>query len=139
MTVDPDAEPLGQLGNRPLEPGVVERDEPPALLADKVVVMVAVGEYAFEPGLPVTDGNPLDEAMLDEQVEHAVDARAARGTADAALRPQRIFDLDGAEGTRLRREQLDHAVARPAAPPTRPRQDRVNMLVPTARRHPAQD
>ena len=51
------------------------------------------------------------------------------------LRTQGILDLDGAQRARLRREQLDHSVARAAAPPTGAREDRVNMLVPTVRRH----
>ena len=137
MAVDADAEPLGQLGDRPLKPGVVERDEPPALLTDEVVVVMAVRKHALEPRLPVPDGNPLDESVQGEQVEHAIDARAARGAAGATLPPQRILDLDGAERARLRRKQLDHPVARPAALQTGPRQDRVDVLVPTVRRHPA--
>jgi hypothetical protein len=139
VAVDADAEPLGQVGNRPLKPGVVERDEPAAPLTDEVVVMMAIGKHPLEPRLPVTDRNPFDEAMLDEQVKHAINARAARGAGGAALRPQRILDLDGAERARLRREQLNHPVARPAALQTGLREDRVNMLVPTIRRHRAQD
>ena len=66
MAVDANTEPLGQLGDRPLKPGVVERDESAALLADEVVMMVRRPEYALEPRLPVADRDPLDEAVLDE-------------------------------------------------------------------------
>ncbi len=134
MTVDAHAEPLGQIGNCALEPGVVERDEPAAVLADEVVVVVSVRQHALEPRLPVPDRDPLDESMLDQQVEHSVDARPPWRS---PLRTQRVLDLDDAQRTPLRREQRDHPVTRPAAPPTGRREDRVNVLAPTVRRHRA--
>ena len=70
MTVDADAEPLGQVGDRPLKPGVVERDEPATFLADEVVMVMAIRKHALEPGLTVADCNPLDESVLYEEVEH---------------------------------------------------------------------
>ena len=98
--------------------------------------MMPIRQHALEPRLPVPDRDALDETVLNQQVEHSVDARAARCP---TLRTQRILDLDDAQSTRLCREQLNHAVARSAALEARPRQDRVNVLAPTIRRHRAQD
>ena len=39
--------------------------------------MLAARVGALEPRLPVADGHPLDQPVLDQQVEHAVDAGAA--------------------------------------------------------------
>ena len=98
MAVDAHAEPLRQTVDRPLEPRIVERDEPAALLAEEMVVVLAAGLRALEPRLPVADVDPLDEPVLDEQVEHAVDAGAA---GRAAVGAQRVLDLDRAQRARL--------------------------------------
>lgn len=112
VTLDPDAEPIGEPADRAFETRIVERDEASALLADQVVMMGAVGVSPLEPGLPVTDLDALDEAVLREQLQHPVDARA---TGRAPVRPQRALDLDRTQRARLAREQLDHPFARPSA------------------------
>ncbi len=137
MTVDADAEARRQLVDRPLEPVVVEGDEPPALLADKMVVVVAVGQNPLEPGLPIPHRDPLDEPVLGEQVKHAVDARPP-GSAPLG-RAKRILDLDHAQRARLRRQQVDHPVAGTAALEPGAREHIVNVLVPVSRGHHEQD
>jgi len=66
MVLDPHTEPLGQVVDRALERRIVERDELPALVADEMVVVLAVGLRALEPGLAVADGHALDEAVVNQ-------------------------------------------------------------------------
>ncbi len=136
MAVDRDAEAFGQAVDRVLEAGIVERHEPPALLADEMVMMVAPGLAALKPGLAVADRDPLDEAVFGEQLEDPVDA-GSPGRPSA--RPQLVLDLYGAQRTWLPREQLDHPL--PGSPPFQPRfrEHGVNVLAPVARRHLDQD
>lgn len=133
MALDLDAEALRELIDRALEAGVVECNQAAALLADQMMVVGAVRMAALEPGLPITHGEALDEAVLDEQLQDAIDACAA---GRATARAQRVLDLDRAERARLRREQLDHPVARSAVLQPRAREHAVNVVAPVRRRHP---
>lgn len=127
MVLDANAEALGEVVDRPFEAGVVEGHEAPALAADQVVMMGSAGVDGFEPGLARADGDPLGEAVLDQQLEHPVDA----GSADRrSLGAKRVLDLDRAQGAGLAREQLDHPLPRPAALVTGPGQHRVDVFTP---------
>ena len=78
MAVDADAETRRERVDRLLEPGVVERDEPSALLTHEVMVVMAIREHLLEPRLSIPQRDSLDETVLGEQIQHAVDARASR-------------------------------------------------------------
>lgn len=80
MAGDPHPEAARELGDRLLQPGIVERDQATAVLADEVVVVLAAWLLALEAGLPVADLDALGEAVLDKLVEDAVDAGSPRGT-----------------------------------------------------------
>ena len=69
-----------------LERGVGERLDLAAVVADDVVVVVAVGQRGLEAGDPVAHVDPLHEPELGEHVEHAVD----RGDPDRATLPRRV-------------------------------------------------
>ena len=71
-----------------------------------------LGSASLEPRLPVADVDPLDEPVLDQQIEHAVDARAAGRAARSAA--QRVLDLDRAERARL---AASSSMTRSRAPP----------------------
>src|SRR3954447_3801761 len=111
--LDLHAESLAERVDRALEARIVEGDEPAALLAHEVVVMVgAVRMDRLEPGLSIADRDPLDPSVLHPQPEHAVDARpSGRAARDLQL----LLDLDGGQRALLRCEQLDHALAGAAA------------------------
>src|SRR5450755_1507380 len=102
-----DAEALGEIVDRPLEAGVVEGDQAAAIAADQMVVVGAARIDRLEARLAGADRDPLREPVLDEQVQHAVDAGAADRR---ALRAEGVLDLDRAERAGLAREQLDHAL-----------------------------
>ena len=75
-------------------------------------MVLAARVAALEPRLPVADRDALDEPVLDEQLEHPVDARApGRRPGGAEL----VLDLDRAQRARLARQQVDHPLARAAA------------------------
>src|SRR5947209_6575485 len=79
MTGDGDAEPARESVDRPLETGIVERDEVAAGLADEMVMVMLAGR--LEAGLSVPHLDALDQVVLGEQLEHSVDAGPARGAA----------------------------------------------------------
>ena len=72
------------LVDRTLEPLVRERLDLPAIVADEVVMMLAARLPCFETRAARAGVDPLDELVLDEQVEHAIDARHADGPAGLA-------------------------------------------------------
>jgi len=127
---DPGAETIGQAVDRPLQSGIVKRDQPTALLADHVVVVLAAGMLALEARLPIADREPLHEPVIDEQIEHAVDAGAS---GRATLGPQLILDLDCAERTGLRGKQLDHPLPRTAVLQARTCKHRMDVVGPRRR------
>ncbi len=127
MALHPDAEPGAEPVDRPLQSGIVEGHQPAAALAHEMMVMVTSGLRSLEPRLPVSHLDTLDQPMLDEEVQGAIDRGSPGGP---SLGAQRVLDFDRAQRAWLRRQQLDHAVAgAPALQPGAP-QDGVNVLVP---------
>jgi hypothetical protein len=112
VVLDAYAETCGDAVDRPLEARVVEGHEPTALVADEVMVVLATGVDRLEPGLALVDSHPLDETVLDQQIEDAVDAGAGYGR---PLGPKRVLNFDCAERTRLAGKQLDDPLSRPTA------------------------
>jgi hypothetical protein len=112
VVLDAYTEPLGQVVDRALERGIIERHELPALLADEVVVMLPARLGALEPRQALADRHALDESVVDEQLEHAVNARATRRLAPST---ERVLDLDGAQSARLTGQKVDDPFARSAA------------------------
>jgi hypothetical protein len=112
VVLDAYAETRGDAVDRPLEARVVEGHEPTALVADEVMVVLATGVDRLEPGLALVDSHPLDETVLDQQIEDAVDAGASYGR---PLGPKRVLNFDRAERTRLAGKQLDDPLSRPTA------------------------
>ena len=110
--------------------GIVERDQPAALIAHQVVMVLAARVGALEPRLPVPDRHALDQAVLDQQLEHPVDAGAAGRRARG---PQRVLDLDRAQRARLVGQQVDDPLARAPVLEARPSQHLVNVLAPVGR------
>ncbi len=127
MVLDVHVETCGEAVDCALEAGVVECDELAASVAEQVVVMVAVGVDALEAGVSLVDREALDEAVLDEQVEHAVDTRAADRL---SLGAQRVLDLDCGERARLAGEQVDDPRPRAAALVAGAGKDALRVLAP---------
>jgi hypothetical protein len=98
--------------NRQLERRVIERNEPSAALAYQVVMVLSARMLALEPRLSISHLDPLDQAVLDQQIEHTVDAGAA---GRAPGRAKLVLDLHGAQCARLRREQRYHSLTGAAA------------------------
>jgi hypothetical protein len=117
-----------------LQAWVVERDQAAAALADKMVMMVTAGMCSLKPRLSIADREAFDQAMLEQQVKHAVDAGARGG---APLTAQLILDLNGAQGTGFRRQQLDHPLPRPPSPVSSSGEHAVNVSAPIDRCHRA--
>ena len=110
MRLDRVAETRRDTVDQLLELGVLERVEPAAAVADRVVVVLAARVGGLEAGGPV-DVDAPDEAEAREHVDRAVDA----GEADAALLvAQPVVDRLGAEAALLAGEQREHLLARPA-------------------------
>jgi zinc/manganese transport system substrate-binding protein len=124
---DAHAEAIGQVVDRLLEAGIVEGDEPAALLTEQVMVVLAPWLRPFKPGLPLPELDALDQSVLDEELEHAVNARPAGGS---ALLAQGGFDLLRAEGARLLGQQLDHPLTRPTPLEAGARERGVHLLGP---------
>ena len=75
-----------------------------AIVADEVVVMLAAGVHRLEARCAGADVYALDEPVLAQLLENAVDA----GNPDAAaLRPQLVEDFLGGQAAVLSPEQLD--------------------------------
>ena len=111
-----ESEPVGQLVDGAFEGGIFERDEPPALVADEVmVVMFAVGVCRLVSGDPVAEVESVHEVVRVQQLQDPVDAGSADGALAAAATAQGVFDLDRAECAMLSRQQVDDSVARRTA------------------------
>lgn len=64
-----EAEPVGQLVDRALEGGVLERDEPAALVADKVMVMLLPGRVGWLVSSdPVAEVQPVHEVVVVQEL-----------------------------------------------------------------------
>ena len=80
--------PLLHLVDRALELLVRKRLDLAAVVAHEVVVVLAALVPRFETGAAGPGVDPLDEPLLDEEVQHAVDARDADrppGNAEAVV------------------------------------------------------
>jgi hypothetical protein len=117
------AEPL----ERGLEPGVLERCDLAAALADDVVVVLPVGMRGLVAGYALTHLEPLDELHTGQQIERAIDTRDTDMT---TVGPQRVEDLLGTETAVLGREELDHRRPGPARPVARPTKLVERVLAP---------
>ncbi len=127
MVVDGEAEAARDALDRRLERGVLERRDLAAGVADEVMVVVAVGQVALVARDALADVDPLDEPQLGQQLEDAVDARAA----DAApLCAKAVVDLLRGQRAVLALEQLDDGVARAAAPVAGVGERRERVLAP---------
>jgi hypothetical protein len=103
------AEALADVVEEALDLGVLERVEPAAAVADRVVVVVAARVGRLVAGDAV-DVDPVHQLELGQHVECAVDACQADRLAAAEL----VVDLLGAEAAILLREQRQHLFARAA-------------------------
>jgi len=79
-----------------------------AVVADEVVMMLSVRVDRLEASGAGADVDPLDEPVLAQVLEYAVDARDSD---PAALGPQPIEDLLGGQAAILAPEQLDDGAA----------------------------
>jgi ABC-type Zn uptake system ZnuABC Zn-binding protein ZnuA/ABC-type Mn2+/Zn2+ transport system permease subunit len=104
VTGDGKARVLLDSSQRRLEALVRERFDPPALVADEVVMMVVRELNAFVVRAPVAKVDLLHELLLGEQVDHAIDARDADL---AALRAKRVHDLGHGQAAVAVREHRD--------------------------------
>ena len=110
------------LPKRSLELVVGEGLDLAAVVADEVVVMLAAGVHRLEARGAGADVDALDESVLAQTLEDAVDA----GNPDAAaLRAQLVEDLLGGQAAILSPEQLDDRSPRTAVsvPPRLKRRD----------------
>jgi hypothetical protein len=92
-----------------------------------MVVVSAARVGGLEPSLALPDVDPLDQPVLDEQLQDAVNRRPAHRR---SLGAELVLDLDGAQRARLAVEQVDHALTRTAAVEAGPREDGVDMFGP---------
>lgn len=106
------AGPLLHLVDRALELLVGEGLDPAAGVAHEVVVVLTALVPRLEARAPGARVDALDEALVDEQVEHAVDARDADGPAGLS---QAVVHLLRRQAALLLGEETDHRVARSAA------------------------
>jgi hypothetical protein len=113
--------------DRALQCGVVECHEPAALVTDQVVVVLAAGEDPFKARQPGTHGHALHQPVLDQQLQHSVDACPAY---PMSLGAKRILDFHRAERAGLPGQQVDDPFTRAATAKSSPGQDRVRVLRP---------
>lgn len=95
-----------------LEPFVFEGLDLAAAVADEVVMVIPAGMSRLEPSYRIADLHALNEALVGEQVEDAIDARDSDAP---ALVTQAVEDLLGAQTALLPTEKLDHGSAGAAA------------------------
>jgi hypothetical protein len=130
MVVYADAESLRDAVNGTLECRIVERDQAAAAIAHEMVVVLAAGECPLEPREVTPDAHPLNQPMLDQQLEDAVD----RGTTDpGSLGSELVLDLDGTQRAWLLRQQVDDPFPSSATPQPGMGKDGMNMLGPRRR------
>ena len=96
------------LAQSPLELIVCECLDFAAVVADEVVVMLAAGVDRLETRRAGADVDALDEAVLAQLLEDAIDARDPDA---ATFRAKLVEDLLGREAAVLATEQLDHSAS----------------------------
>ena len=106
------AEAAGRARKLALERGIIERLHAAAVVADKVMMMVSVGLDGLESRDAVPDVDPLHERVLDQRVEHPVDAGDPE---PAPVRTDAPEDLVRRDAARLPVEEPDDGGAGTAA------------------------
>lgn len=148
MVFGDEPEAARKLIDRPLQGGIVERDQLPALVAHEMVVVVLAARInRLVSRDSVTEIEPADQVVIMKELERAVDAGATDRPLVRAETAQPILDLQGAQGTVLPGEQIDQPLAGGAAmvsgPPQHlPRMDRplgVRLLLHAAKHNPRLD
>jgi hypothetical protein len=91
VIVHPETEASRYPVDRSLEVRVIERHEPPARIADEMVVMLAPRIDELVSRGTVADLEPVDQSALAEQLEDPVDARPPH---PLLLSAQPILDLE---------------------------------------------
>ena len=113
MRSDRVAAALFDIPENPLETLVGEGLDPPAVVADDVVMVLHLIADRLEARDAVAEVKPLDEALLGEHLEHAVDARKPH---PLPARRECSMDLLRPGAAVLRVEELDHAHPGNASP-----------------------
>lgn len=94
-------EPARDAVDRALEPEIAEGLDLPAVAADEMVVMIAVGGGRLKTRDPVSGIDAFDETQLDQSLESPID----RGNSDRPAGPaQLVVDLLGAQAAVLASE-----------------------------------
>src|SRR4051794_9064676 len=125
MRVDVEGDGVGELVDRLLECGILERLDRAAAPADEMVVVLAAGVARLVARDTVAHLDAVDEPELVELLERAVDARQADGAIE------RVFDVARADGAVLAAERVEHGAAGAAAPVTGLLQARLGLFGPT--------
>ncbi len=113
MVLNARPEPLRDTVDGSFEAWIIEGDQASALAADQMVVVLPAGDDPLKARQSRPHGHALDKSVLDEQIEHAIDARPADSPPIGA---EGVLDLDGAQGTGLLGQQPDDPLPRTAAP-----------------------
>jgi hypothetical protein len=119
--------PLLHVVDRPLERFVGEGLDLAAVVAHQVVVMLAALVARLVSGAAGAGVDALDEPVVHEEVEHAVDARDADGPSGGA---QAVVQLLCRQAALLSGEELDHRMTRTAPPVAGLTQDASCVLCP---------
>jgi len=127
VRVDGEANALGDTVERNFEPLVGERLHPPAVVADDVVVVLAVRSPRLEACRAGSEIDPLHEPHFHEHVERAVDAGEADGPTGGAGAVEHLLRRQAA---RFGTEETDHRSARAATAEAPPAQGVVRMRDP---------
>ena len=102
----------GEAADRALQAGVLEGADPPAAVADDVMVVLAARDHRLIAGPALADLDPLHEPEAVQEVERAVDAG---GPDPLAVCPDPLGDLLRGDAAVLARESLDHRAPGAAA------------------------
>lgn len=124
MRVDREANAFGDTVERNFEPLVGEPLHSPAVVADDMVVVLAVRSPRLEACRAGSEIDPLHEPHLHEHVERAVDAGQADGPTGGAGAVEHLLRRQAA---RLGAEETDHRSARAATAETLLAQGVVRM------------
>jgi hypothetical protein len=103
----------GQAVDRPLQVAIVKGHEPPARVAQEVMVMGAGGIDQLVADGGVAQLQAANQPSLLQKFEDAVDARASHTTTVPATKA--VLDLEHAERAGLFGEEVDDRVACPAS------------------------
>jgi hypothetical protein len=123
LVLEPAPDPL----ERPFEWGVGERLNPPAVVADEMVMVLAARESRLV-ARHSSEIDALNEAALQEDVEYSVDGGESNRAARVA---KSVEDLLGAQTAALLAEELDHRCPRFPASMARTAEHRTGVLGPS--------